>query len=402
MSRRSTAPRRRHHPIRYLLLPVVALLALEAAGQLLIRIQPDWLRPPALWGRADAMAGQPWVDAYFKEWWNSYQVTWEPYAYWRRLPFEGEYIHVDEDGIRQTWNPPPSAGAATPPARVYMLGGSTLWGLGARNDHTIPSYLSQALAEDPELHAAITNLGETGYVSTQGLLTLLRLLQHGDVPDLVVFYDGINDIYSSYQAGEAGLTQNEHRRRKEFNLLGDRSGRTAYLAGAAGYRVLKQSAIYRWTESLVRMASPATLPGSFDPPLDDALSSRLAAETAAVYLANVRVLHALADQFGFQVLCFWQPMLFDKPHHTAYEAEQAEAFRHLEPLITRTTEAVRAGRDPALRDTLLLLHNAFDEVHEPIFLDFCHMAEAGNAIVARAMLAPVRDRLLRPRARPNP
>jgi lysophospholipase L1-like esterase len=374
---------------------VVGLLVLEAAGQLLVRIKPDWLRPPALWDRADALAGEPWVDAYFKEWWNSYQVAWEPYAYWRRLPHDGEYIHVGEDGLRRTWTPSASDGAAPPAARVYMFGGSTLWGFGARDDHTIPSCLARALAEHPGPPVAVSNLAETGYVSTQGVLTLLRRLQHGDVPDLVVFYDGINDIFSTYQAGEAGLTQNEHRRRKEFNLLGEHSGRTPYLAGAAAYHLLKETAIYRWTESLVRMASPPVLPGSFAPPLEDADCARLAADTAAVYLANVRILHALAEQFGFQVLCFWQPMLFDKPTLTAYEAGQAEAFGYLEDLVTRTTDAVRAGRDPSLQDTLLLLSNTFDGVSEPLFLDFCHVAEGGNAMLAAAMLEPVRERLQR-------
>ena len=40
----------------------------------------------------------------------------------------------------------------------------------------------------------------------------------GSGPDLVVFYDGVNDTFSGYQSQVAGHTQNEFNRRREFNL----------------------------------------------------------------------------------------------------------------------------------------------------------------------------------------
>ncbi|MCB0680345.1 MAG: hypothetical protein KDC32_05280, partial [Saprospiraceae bacterium] len=45
------------------------------------------------------------------------------------------------------------------------------------------------------------NHGETGFNSRQGLDKLLNLLVQGDTLDLVVFYDGVNDIYYSCQKG---------------------------------------------------------------------------------------------------------------------------------------------------------------------------------------------------------
>lgn len=377
---------------RRLLLPLLGLLVLELVGQLLIFLKPDWLEPPAHWARADALQGQAWIDDYFTEWWQSYRVGWASYTYWRRLPFQGAYIKIDEDGVRRSWQADPVAAAETPP-RVFMLGGSTLWGFGARDDHTIPSCLARSLAGTEDLAAEVINLGETGYVSTQGMLTLLRRLQEGDIPDLVICYDGINDVFSSYQCGEAGIPQNEYRRRKEFNLLADNSGRTGYLVGAAGYRLFRQSALLRWTETLSRLVAPPHLPGSFAPPPAEADVSRLAEQTAAVYLANVRMMHALANQFGFDLLCVWQPTLFNKPVRSDYEAEQAEAFAYLEELYLRTTSAVRDGRDGELEDTLLVLTEVFEDQPEPLFLDFCHINEAGNEQVAQALSAPVAERL---------
>lgn len=55
-------------------------------------------------------------------------------------------------------------------------------------------------------------------MSTQVVIALLLQLQKGQIPDLVIFYDGVNDMYSAYQQKVAGLPENEFNRVKEFNL----------------------------------------------------------------------------------------------------------------------------------------------------------------------------------------
>ena len=62
-------------------------------------------------------------------------------------------------------------------------------------------------------------MGESGYVNTQSLLALELELRGGNVPDEVIFYDGVNDVFSTFQNNEAGLPQNEQNRATEFNLL---------------------------------------------------------------------------------------------------------------------------------------------------------------------------------------
>jgi hypothetical protein len=63
-----------------------------------------------------------------------------------------------------------------------------------------------------------------GWVSTQSVIMLLRQLQHGNIPDVVVFYDGVNDTYAAYQQGFAGWPQNELNRVTEFNVTQHLSG----------------------------------------------------------------------------------------------------------------------------------------------------------------------------------
>ena len=51
------------------------------------------------------------------------------------------------------------------------------------------------------------------------MMELFLQLREGNIPDLVVFYDGVNDVFSAYQQGKAGIPQNENNREKEFNSI---------------------------------------------------------------------------------------------------------------------------------------------------------------------------------------
>ena len=73
-----------------------------------------------------------------------------------------------------------------------MLGGSSLWGFGARDDQSIPSLVVHAMYERG-WRVELKNLAEIGYVSTQEFVALYRELQAGYRPDVVIFYDGVND-----------------------------------------------------------------------------------------------------------------------------------------------------------------------------------------------------------------
>lgn len=82
--------------------------------------------------------------------------------------------------------------------RIVVLGGSTTWD-GPTNDKTWPSFLEKKLNEyykDRNTHIEVINLAMDGafsYVS----LTILNLLGVMYEPDLVISYDGVNDVNPS-------------------------------------------------------------------------------------------------------------------------------------------------------------------------------------------------------------
>src|SRR5262249_50473552 len=135
-------------------------------------------------------------------------------------PFQGTYLNNDERGLRRTWNRADGAvdSSAGPPKEVYVFGGSAVYGQGARDAWTIPSCLARNLAQRG-LNVRVTNHGQSGYVSTQEMIAALLQLQAGHRPEVVVFYDGVNDTYSALLESDIGVPQNESNRRQEFNLL---------------------------------------------------------------------------------------------------------------------------------------------------------------------------------------
>ena len=166
---------------------------------------------------ADTSSDPTWVDKYYKEFSRSFVAQWRSYVYWRRKPYHGNHINIDTNGIRLTTLTKPIQQESRTPVKIFMFGGSTIWGTGARDAFTIPSILLQEL-HNKGVATEVINFGETGYVSTQEVIALLLQLQKGQLPDLVIFYDGINDLFSAYQQRVAGLTENEYNRVNEFNL----------------------------------------------------------------------------------------------------------------------------------------------------------------------------------------
>lgn len=56
---------------------------------------------------------------------------------------------------------------------------------GARDDYTVASHLSKLL-HTKGYRAQVTSYGGAAYVSTQGLITLLRCIRRGEILDIAL------------------------------------------------------------------------------------------------------------------------------------------------------------------------------------------------------------------------
>jgi lysophospholipase L1-like esterase len=380
----------------FVTITVIALLMLilVEAGFRILRASltdPGAARDPRV--QADGYAEESWPGEYFKEL-HSLRTVWKSYVYWRWAQFDGKYINIDERGIRRTWNRVREDTGEI--KTILCLGGSSMWGFGARDDYTIASYISKLVDEAGVQGYQVINMGESGYVSTQELIALNLELQAGRVPDMVIFYDGVNDVFSAYQNDRAGLPQNENNRRYEFNLLSTDTrtilstyvpillGRTATFKTLRDFAYNREIGAYHdWTMGLKT------------PPVAKDKASRLGKDTARAYAANIRLALALARAYGFELRFYWQPTIFQKDHCSKYEEGFKEDMKSIEPLFREAYRAVLQSPEieaasPNFKD----LSGVFRKTKAPVFIDFCHIIEDGNRVIAQKMFLDIKDLIM--------
>jgi lysophospholipase L1-like esterase len=333
---------------------------------------------------ADAYGGADWSAGYFEEFRRAVRVDWKPYVEWWQRPFRGAYVTLDERGLRPTPGEESAKGEAI---RILCFGGSTMMGMGARDDQTIPAVLARRLTECGH-RVSVTNYGQLGHNSTQEVITLHQLLKSGERLDIGLFYDGINEMACAEQTGRADGLFNETRRRAEFNLLHpDRRCDLicAALIGAA-------------PRTLRRLRRLTGLPLRGPLPLEQADLSEvdlaaLAREVVAAYLANLRLARLLAGGYGFRPIFFWQPVITTKKFKTRDERRWVDDYTNDSGRRRLLYDAIinELRRHPELVEAsdIIDLSALFDDWTAPVYIDLYHLSEAGNAAVAEAMLPAI-------------
>lgn len=252
--------------------------------------------------------------------------------------FEGDFTEV-RDGVRRTLEPPTCSGCPT--ASVWMVGGSSGFGFGQRDEHTIASELVR-VASEHGVSLRVRNLSVPGVTAHQELAKAEARLADGDeAPDLVLFYDGYNDTAGTML--DAAVNGIDPDRPAVLNF--------------DDYAVM-----------LERKVDPESV----------ATPEALGALAATKYR---RVIDQAEDRLGGQgieTLFVYQPdSLTSQRQYDAIEetAKMPPSFR------TYTDRAMEVASS-TLADEVLDLRHLFDDRHEPVFLDLMHTNEAGARLVA--------------------
>jgi lysophospholipase L1-like esterase len=317
--------------------------------------------------KADAYGGAPWAVDYWREQ-RQTREHWVPYSYFETEPFQGRYINVGPDGLRRTWN----KAEGKDDARLFMFGGSTTWGFGARDEGTVPSALSRLLAE-AGLDVQVKNFGQNSHVSSQEVIVLLKALGREPAPDVVIFYDGANDAGSSLLTGFAGQTFAEKDRAREFQLLKRPGGLISGLLYSSGIARLN------------RFLEP---PRPFPAPPNPERADQLAREVVQRYADNVRIVEDIGRARGFQPIFYWQPTVQSKKYRSAYEESLLERDKAVD-FFNRVHQYLVAHEALAHDENFHDLTELFAEEREPCYMDRVHLGEKANGKVAARMLVEV-------------
>ena len=102
---------------------------------------------------------------YWKEFVPSNKVTYHQYVLWRRAPYQGALISIDENGVRRTLHTRCDDQTFT----IWTFGDSVMWGAGAPDGETIPSLLARDY-EKAGKPVCIVNYAEKGWSNTQEMV----------------------------------------------------------------------------------------------------------------------------------------------------------------------------------------------------------------------------------------
>ncbi len=272
--------------------------------------------------------------------------------------YHGKYFNVTRN-IRNTVG---NSNAAR--RSIYLFGGSTLYDSEVPDEFTVASQLQQ-LVNQRGLGANVINLGVTTIHAGQQLERLKTINVNSG--DIVVFYDGVNDVTQRIYFGHTNgwMTQ---------------EAQSAPAMVKAIRKLSKHSYFFRWLDR--NFTTKRTY--SFDATL---VRNGIDAYYDAVDSANRYVTSRNAQFFHFL-----QPNLPTKktmnPYEVTLTARQGdmtppgifEAFRLAYPKIVTKFSGLPYNHD---------LSHAFDDFQKSPYLDFCHVNEKGNQVIAQRIFETI-------------
>lgn len=256
---------------------------------------------------------------------------------------------------------------------VWFFGGSTIWGYGVSDSQTIPSQYN-SLTGIP-----VYNFGELGWNSRQSLNQLISSLGDQYKPSLMVFYEGVNDVF--YQCRKENKYLPSHSREiflknsinSPLSMIGKSTLRYIY----EPYKIVinKFSLNPNWVKS--------------SPNYDCHLNANKALTIAQHFVKNWHTAYLLADTNKVPFYGILQPTLFSTKTDFDYsnDAQGKKLY-----ILKKQYEAVYPLIIEELKKECLMNKDFCNSIvdgtkwlisQNDVFIDFCHLNLKGNKIVAK-------------------
>ena len=315
--------------------------------------------------------GEKWASQYWNEY-AEHRLEYHSYVGWKGIPRNGKQLNIDNQGLRKTSNQVAEKEAIE---EVAFLGGSTMWGTGANDEGTIPSFY--ASLNDSSY---IKNLGQLAYLAQQGFLALQCEIAKGYRPDLVISYEGVNNTPS-------GRTPFGHSREHQIRSI---------MVGADGAR--KEEFLWATKRFLQTLSS---LLGFDEKPDFTSRSNNEPIEAFAIeLLESWLALKTMCDANETELLLILQPNAsVGKPDLSNLEKLGMEHFR--DAMLTKSPEfyaQVKTLMKENERYSPLIVHFAdFSEVLDGVpnvYIDYCHLSPRGNEVIAKKIDDTITQRRL--------
>ena len=291
--------------------------------------------------------------------------------------FHGKYFNV-VDGKRITVGQPDVSENT-----IYVFGGSTIYNSEVPDDLTIPSFLQRLFSSNYGDRFKVENLGTTTVTTAQQLERLKTINLKPN--DIVVFYDGVNDVLQGVYQANPEETMVETNRRIISEM-------------GAGQRLLFY--VFNWLQRRSTFVKIFFDPYTHEGPehlKDKELVNILLAGMGKRYQGNIMAAASYAAAHDVLFFHFLQPQLFSKNGHSKYEKE----LMNNKYIVHAGTEySFRAGykvlKDVQGKFVSLFpnfdVSNALDDQsqNDEYYLDFCHVEDKANEKIARVIFERIK------------
>lgn len=344
-------------------------------------------------GNSMAYKGEAWVEDWYAERrkvdaTGACGLRYVPFFLWSTEPCQSKYLNYGEDGFRVTDNV--ARGDATRSIRIFVFGGSTVAGDGLLRDaDTIPSALARELSmQFPNVSFSVKNYGASGFNQDNSVVLLTTLLRRGEIPEVVVFYDGNNDVIGQIAADLPHMNYSAFQ--QIFNPPPPDT-----LPARIAKAIVARSHLVRWGLFLFKRGDVTTPELTYDPKV---IADR-AQRRATAMVGNYDFVQHLGKVYGFSVVAVLQPSLYTLARPSEEEKQVlAQNRRHadyVEITINAGYAALRQAvlNHGAVSEVFTDITNAFDEKDGAVYVDHIHVSPRGNRIVGRRLADLVSDRL---------
>jgi lysophospholipase L1-like esterase len=263
----------------------------------------------------------------------------------------GEAVHVEGPYLQRRTENTGTSDAKT----AYFFGGPTMWGMGVNDASTIPSKFAAITGTHSE------NFGEMSYTAHQNLLLLIQLLQAGRRPNLVVFYDGVNDV----EKCRRDLDLDAHAFERQFDqtlTMSSKTDRMTYYF--APVTVLAQ----KINKAIAKSQGIAEYNCNSNPGKAEGVADRL--------ISDWQIAKQLVEHNNGTFLGILQPLAYFSSRRTLLlPADFEQQYQVLYPILRKKIAGVAGFHDfvPVL------------DGREEAYFDFCHIGPEGNRLVAQTM-----------------
>ena len=257
----------------------------------------------------------------------------------------------------------------------WFFGGSTMFGTGATDLETIPSYYSKITGQP------VFNLGQSGWVSRQSLNQLLNLVADGHRPKSVVFYSGVNDVLVGCRSEYDQLQLPVHQQQGQISSSLKVTASAVVAARLKNVRDFLVAPYIALAGKFGVKSEPAKVFGGMA-----CLSDSQRAQKVANHLvANWYAAYLLSKSVGAKFTAVLQPVVFQSNNirtdylgsgHDYLRGEYAVTYPLILEEVDRYCDMSVDFCESVVDGTEWL------DGLDPVYIDFCHITGRGNKIVA--------------------